>query len=591
MQERNYTDSEIKASLERWFGYSEFRPMQLEIVKAALERRDVLAMLPTGGGKSLCFQLPALMSRGTCLVVSPLIALIKDQVQNLNERGISAVALHSGMTSREMGIALDNAVYGDCKFLYVSPERLKSKAFLARVAQMDVSYLVVDEAHCISQWGYDFRPDYMDIRDVEDVMGRDCAETDYRTGHVPVIALTASATEEVAADIMEKLRFNAGTVLKSGFERPNLAYIVRRSEDKLGQLLKICKAVPGTGIIYVRERRKTEDVAAFLKSEGIDAEPYHAGMSREMRTEKQDAWKGSQLRIIVATNAFGMGIDKADVRFVCHYDTPDSIESYFQEAGRAGRDGKKAYAVLLFDKSDGSKLKKLVGVNFPSIQYIRDIYQKVFKYLGFAYETGAGQSVKFDLAEFAKQQKVHASNAFYAIKYLQTCGYWTLTDEVDVQSAVVFSVSSPELRKMQMDEPLRDLCDVMMRCYEGIFDNFTRIDEEYIARQGRFTVEQVKGMLIMLGRMHALKYVPHFKSPMLKLNNERLTEENLFISESDYNARRERFAKRVEAMVEYCTEDDVCRSRYLVEYFGQKESRDCGVCDVCIERRKRNKTD
>ncbi|MFB0973438.1 MAG: helicase-related protein, partial [Bacteroidales bacterium] len=361
---------------------------------------------------------------------------------------------------------------------------------------------------------------------------------------------------------MEKLRFNAGTVLKSGFERPNLAYIVRRSEDKLGQLLKICKAVPGTGIIYVRERRKTEDVAAFLKSEGIDAEPYHAGMSREMRTEKQDAWKGSQLRIIVATNAFGMGIDKADVRFVCHYDTPDSIESYFQEAGRSGRDGKKAYAVLLFDKSDGSKLKKLVGVNFPSIQYIRDIYQRVFKYLGFAYETGAGQSVKFDLAEFAKQQKLHASNAFYAIKYLQTCGYWTLTDEVDVQSAVVFSVSSPELRKMQMDEPLRDLCDVMMRCYEGIFDNFTRIDEEYIARQGRFTVEQVKGMLIVLGRMHALKYVPHFKSPMLKLNNERLTEENLFISESDYNARRERFAKRVEAMVEYCTEDDVCRSRY-----------------------------
>ena len=280
MQERNYTDSEIKASLERWFGYSEFRPMQLEIVKAALERRDVLAMLPTGGGKSLCFQLPALMSRGTCLVVSPLIALIKDQVQNLNERGISAVALHSGMTSREMGIALDNAVYGDCKFLYVSPERLKSKAFLARVAQMEVSYLVVDEAHCISQWGYDFRPDYMDIRDVEDVMGRDCAETGYKTGHVPVIALTASATEEVVADIMEKLRFNAGTVLKSGFERPNMAYIVRRSEDKLGQLLKICKAVQGTGIVYVRERRKTEDVAAFLKSEGIDAEPYHAGMMR-----------------------------------------------------------------------------------------------------------------------------------------------------------------------------------------------------------------------------------------------------------------------------------------------------------------------
>ena len=590
MQERNYTDSEIKASLERWFGYSEFRPMQLEIVKTALERRDVLAMLPTGGGKSLCFQLPALMSEGTCLVVSPLIALIKDQVQNLNARGIQAVAIHSGMTRREIGIAMDNAVFGDCKFLYVSPERLKSESFLTRVAQMNVSYLVVDEAHCISQWGYDFRPDYLDIRDVEDVMGRDSLAAGYGSANVPVIALTASATEEVAADIMEKLRFKDGVMLKSRFERPNLAYIVRRSEDKLGQLKKICNGVPGTGIVYVRERRKAEDVALFLKSEGIDAEPYHAGMSKEMRTAKQDAWKNSEVRIIVATNAFGMGIDKADVRFVCHYDTPESIESYFQEAGRAGRDGKKAYAVLLFDRSDGSKLKKLVSVNFPAIQYIRDIYQKVFKYLGFAYETGEGQSVKFDLADFARQQKVHASNAYYAIKYLQTCGYWTLTDEIEVQSAVTFTVSSPDLRRMDLAQPLSELCEVLMRTYEGIFNGFVRIDEEYIAKVGRFTVEQVKGFLIELSRRHILKYVPHFKSPMLKLNNERLTEENLFISETEYNARKERFARRIDAMLEYCTEDDVCRSRFLVEYFGQKESADCGVCDVCIERKRNTQT-
>jgi ATP-dependent DNA helicase RecQ len=590
MQERNYTDSEIKASLERWFGYSEFRPMQLEIVKAALERRDVLAMLPTGGGKSLCFQLPALMSEGTCLVVSPLIALIKDQVQNLNARGIQAVAIHSGMTRREIGIAMDNAVFGDCKFLYVSPERLKSESFLTRVAQMNVSYLVVDEAHCISQWGYDFRPDYLDIRDVEDVMGRDSLAAGYGSANVPVIALTASATEEVAADIMEKLRFKDGVMLKSRFERPNLAYIVRRSEDKLGQLKKICNGVPGTGIVYVRERRKAEDVALFLKSEGIDAEPYHAGMSKEMRTAKQDAWKNSEVRIIVATNAFGMGIDKADVRFVCHYDTPESIESYFQEAGRAGRDGKKAYAVLLFDRSDGSKLKKLVSVNFPAIQYIRDIYQKVFKYLGFAYETGEGQSVKFDLADFARQQKVHASNAYYAIKYLQTCGYWTLTDEIEVQSAVTFTVSSPDLRRMDLAQPLSELCEVLMRTYEGIFNGFVRIDEEYIAKVGRFTVEQVKGFLIELSRRHILKYVPHFKSPMLKLNNERLTEENLFISETEYNARKERFARRIDAMLEYCTEDDVCRSRFLVEYFGQKESADCGVCDVCIEGKRNTQT-
>lgn len=589
------SETEIYSALRKWFGYSEFRPMQLEVVKAVLSGKDVLAMLPTGGGKSLCFQLPALMNEGVCLVVSPLIALIKDQVENLKRRGIPALAVYSGMNGHEIDVALDNAVYGDYKFLYVSPERLKTELFKARAERMNVSMIVVDEAHCISQWGYDFRPDYLTIRDIEDIVGRSApgaaasAEVNAKSGAMPVVALTATATEAVADDIMEKLRFREKTVIKSDFERKNLSYSVRRCEDKLGQLLKICRAVEGTGIVYVRERRKTEDVASFLRSEGIAAEPYHAGMSKEMRSLRQDGWKNGSTRTIVATNAFGMGIDKADVRTVVHYDAPESIESYFQEAGRAGRDGKKSYAVLLYNGSDIRKLRRLASINFPPIPYIKDIYQKVFKYLDFAYETGGGQSVKFDLADFAKKQGVNASSAFYAIKYIQSAGYWTLTDEVDVSSSVVFTVKASDLDKTDFDRATTDLLMIMMRTYEGIFSNFTRIDESFLARTGRFTVEQVKGMLISLSRLHIIKYIPRFTSPLLKLNNERLTESNLFISEKEYETKRGRFVKRIDSMIEYCTENDICRSRFLVGYFGQRQSRDCGICDVCIEKKHNKK--
>ncbi|MCI2082319.1 MAG: RecQ family ATP-dependent DNA helicase [Bacteroidales bacterium] len=588
----DFDEKEIYAALEKWFGYSVFRPMQLDIIKAVLSGKDVLAMLPTGGGKSLCFQLPALMSDGICIVVSPLIALIKDQVQNLRDRGIPALAVHSGMTVREISATLDNAVYGNYKFLYVSPERLKTELFKARAERMKVSLLVVDEAHCVSQWGYDFRPEYLTIRDIEDVLGRfapGAAKADATRCRVPVLALTATATENVAYDIMEKLHFRNGIVIRSGFERNNLSYIVRDVEDKLGQLSRICKAVPGTGIVYVRERRKTEDVAAFLRSEGMNAEPYHAGMSKEIRDSKQNGWKNSLISIIVATNAFGMGIDKSDVRFVVHYDPPESIESYFQEAGRAGRDGKRAYAVLLYNQSDIRKLRKLVCLNYPSIPYIKNIYQKVFKYLGFAYETGEGQSVRFDLDAFSKEEKVRASNAFYAIKYIQTIGYWTLTDDMVVSPSLTFNVTSSELGSLHFEPLVSELLKVIMRNYEGIFSNVVRIDEEFIAKEGRFTMEQVKGMLIELSRKHIIRYMPGFKSPILKLNNERFTENNLYISENDYKARRERFAQRIESVIAYCTEKDECRSRFLVSYFGQEKTSECGICDICLARKKRNK--
>ena len=378
--------AKVKEILRKYWGYTSFRPKQEEIISSALAGEDVLAILPTGGGKSLCFQLPAMMREGLAIVVSPLISLIKDQVQNLRSRGIKALAVHSGMTRREIDIALDNAVYGDYKFLYLSPERLRTEVFRKRLDKMQVSFLVVDEAHCISQWGYDFRPDYLQIADIRDLLPG-----------VPVIALTATATPAVSKDIQEKLRFPRENVICSGFERPNLSYIVRKTENKYGSLLSVCQSVQGTGIVYVRERRAARDVAAFLCSQGVDAGFYHAGLSKEERGAVQERWMRGELRIIAATNAFGMGIDKPDVRFVCHFDVPEAVESYYQEAGRAGRDGLRSWAVLLWNKSDLTRLEAIYRSTFPGLDYIADIYQKMYRFFDIAYEDGAGAVYKFNL--------------------------------------------------------------------------------------------------------------------------------------------------------------------------------------------------
>ncbi len=564
--------------LERYWGYTSFRPKQEEIINCAIGGEDVLAILPTGGGKSICFQIPALEKEGIAIVVSPLISLIKDQVQNLNSKGIKALSIHSGMTFNEIDATLDNARYGDYKFLYVSPERLRTEIFKVRVAAMNVNFLVVDEAHCISQWGYDFRPDYLLIKEIRSILPG-----------VPVIALTATATEKVSAEIIENLGFKKKNIIRSGFERPNLAYIVKNVNDKLGAMLKICNQVGGSGIIYVRERKRSEETAAFLKTQGVDADFYHAGIGKEERSKKQDLWKRGDLKVIVATNAFGMGIDKPDVRFVCHYDLPESIESYYQEAGRAGRDGLRSYAYLLYNKTDILRLNQIYKVTFPDLEYIADIYQKVFLYLGIPYEEGEGQMFKFNLIDFAKSFKLHTLSAYYAIKYLDSAGYWTLTDEIDNPSRIMFIVNRDELYRIQLsNSDLDGFVKAIMRIYPALFSHLVSIDEEYIGRVIRNSSDSVKSKLTLLSKMRVIKYIPRARSPLICFNNERLTPSNLFLSKSTFTNRKDNFKQRLDGMTAYISplvdSSDTylpCRSRRLLSYFGQTESVNCGICDIC----------
>ena len=549
--------------------------MQEDIINSALAGKDTLALMPTGGGKSICFQVPAMARDGICLVVSPLIALMKDQVQNLNNKGIKALAVYSGMTYSQIDATLDNAIYGDYKFLYVSPERLHTHMFRERVRKMDISFLVVDEAHCISQWGYDFRPAYLEIKGIQELIG-----------DVPVIALTATATKSVAEDIMDKLSFRERNVISSGFERENLSYVVRNVEDKFGNILKVCNGVPGTGIVYVRERKRCEEISSFLRQNGIKSDFYHAGLSKELRSAKQDAWINDDIRVIVATNAFGMGIDKPDVRFVVHYDLPDSLEAYFQEAGRAGRDGKRSYATMLWNSSDISRLRQIHTVSFPDIQYMKDVYQKVFIYLNIPYEEGKDCVSKFNLVEFSKRFSLNSVSAYYAIKYLEQEGYWELTDELDNPSRIMFVVGRDELYKVQIDNPELDkFIKSVLRIYTALFSRLTPIDEEYIARVTMDSVMGVKEKLKQLSQLKIIKYIPKVRTPLIIMNTERLVESNLYISQKRYEERKGMFQKRIESIISFVKNDDVCRSRQLIEYFGQEATKDCGVCDVCIKQR------
>lgn len=569
------TDQMIKEILKQYWGYDEFRPMQEDIIKSAMEGRDTLALMPTGGGKSICFQVPALARDGICLVVSPLIALIKDQVQNLNERGIKALAVYSGMSYHQIDIALDNAIYGDYKFLYVSPERLHTPIFKDRVRKMDVNFLVVDEAHCISQWGYDFRPSYLEIKEVKLLIG-----------NIPIIALTATATQKVAQDIMQNLGFTQPNIISSGFERANLSYVVRKVDDKFGNILKICRGVPGTGIIYVRERKRSEEIAQFLQQNEVPADFYHAGLSKEMRSLKQDRWKNNDIRVIVATNAFGMGIDKPDVRFVTHYDMPDSLEAYFQEAGRAGRDGKRAYTTLLWNNSDLSRLRQIHTISYPDIDYMKDIYQKVFMYLGIPYEEGAESVHKFNLAEFARKYSLNAVSAYYAIKYIEQEGYWELTDEIDNPSKVMFIVNRDELYKVQVDNVILDsFIKSILRIYTALFSKLVSVDEEYIAKITMDSPAGVRDKLKTLAKMKIIKFIPRLRTPLIIMNNERLVESNLYISQKRYNERKDLFKARIDKIIAYVQDESICRSRQLIQCFGQETESDCGVCDVCIIHR------
>ena len=556
--------------LNKYWGYPSFRPRQEEIVRTALAGKDVLAILPTGGGKSVCFQVPALMKDGIAIVVTPLIALMKDQVQNLNDRGIKALCVNAGMGRREVELTLNNALYGDFKFLYVSPERLGTPMFQNFVREMEVSYIVVDEAHCISQWGYDFRPDYLTIGRLRELVD------------APVIALTATATPQVAEDIMNRLGFEEKCLLKSGFERPNLSYIVRNREDKLGQLLNICTNVPGTGVVYVRSRKRTEELAAFLTANGVSASFYHAGLGSDSRTDRQEKWKKDQIRVMVCTNAFGMGIDKPDVRFVVHFDVPDSPEAYFQEAGRAGRDGKRSFAVMLWNSNDIKRLKQIATVSFPSLEYVEDIYHKVHSFYEIPYDTGAGRQLKFDLDEFCRHYKLQRQSAYYAVVYIERTGHWTLSEDVDISTKVQISVDRNDLYDIELpDRRMVALLELMMRRYTGIFSYPTPVDEDYLAGQIGVQVPMLRQLLYKLSLEHIIRYVPSDHATVLFLQHERLRPKNLNLDPQRYEFLKESSLGRIEKMIDYISEEHTCRSRYLLDYFGQTESDDCGTCDVC----------
>ena len=556
--------------LKEYWGYDSFRPLQDEIVSAALDGRDVLAILPTGGGKSVCFQVPAMMKEGIALVITPLIALMKDQVQNLADRGIKALCVNAGMGHREVETVLNNAAYGDFKFLYVSPERLGTRLFRNYVQEMNINYIVVDEAHCISQWGYDFRPDYLQIGKLREIVD------------APVIALTATATPKVADDIMNRLGFEEKNLIKSGFERPNLSYIVRKCEDKLGQLLSICSSVAGTGIVYVRNRKKTEELATFLTTNGISASFYHAGLGQESRADRQEKWKTDKIRVMVCTNAFGMGIDKPDVRFVVHFDLPDSPEAYFQEAGRGGRDGKRSFAVLLWNSTDLKRMRQIATVSFPSLEYIEDIYHKVHTFFNIPYDTGEGRQLKFNIEDFCKHYSLQRASAYYAVVYIERTGHWTLSEDMDISTRVQIVVDRNDLYDVDLpDARMVALLDVLMRKYTGLFSYPVPIDEDYVAAQVGVSVPDLRQLLYNLSLEHVIRYVPCDRATVLFLHHDRLRPKNVNLDPEKYDLLKNSALERMQKMVDYVSQEEVCRSSYLLEYFGQAETTDCKTCDIC----------
>ena len=574
-------DDKYRKILERYWGYSEFRDLQEDIIRAvADERRDTLALMPTGGGKSITFQVPAMAMEGICLVVTPLIALMKDQAENLRKRGIKTLTIHSGMTSREIDVAMNNAVFGNFKFLYLSPERLKTELFLARLPKMKVCLIAVDESHCISQWGYDFRPPYLLIADIRPLLPG-----------VPVLALTATATPQVTADIMEKLRFGTPHLLKKSFERKNLIYVVRDVENKDAYLVTVLKREPGTAIVYVRNRGETQATAEMLSRMGISADFYHAGLGTETRAVKQDQWKSGKIRVIVATNAFGMGIDKPDVRVVVHLDLPDSVEAYFQEAGRAGRDGNRAYAVLFHSKRDRAKFEQRFRMEFPAPDLIKNIYQAACTYLQIPYGAGKNCARAFNLMDFSVRHKYFPPTVVNSFKFLARENIAELTEEISNPSRLFFTVNRDDLYKIQINNPELDaLIRTVLRTYTGVFTDYVNIDEEYLARILSKTGDEVYRLLSRLSKMKIAEYIPKRKSPVLILHEERLDNKNIRISAENFNAAKKRFMARMDAMLSYVENHEVCRSVSLLEYFGESDAKPCGQCDVCRTRTYANMT-
>jgi len=535
---------------------------------------DTLGLLPTGGGKSITFQVPALAKKGICIVVTPLIALMKDQVENLNSRGIKAMAIYSGMSRHEIDMYLENCVYGEVKFLYVSPERIATEIFQERVKKMKVNIIAIDESHCISQWGYDFRPSYLKIADLRTLVP-----------DVPFLALTATATTEVVDDIQEKLLFEKKNVFQKSFERKNLVYIVRQIEDKQKYLLKIINRISGSGIIYVRSRKRTREIAVYLRDNNIYSDFYHAGLSHELRDRKQKDWMNNRTRVIVATNAFGMGIDKSDVRFVIHMDLPDTIEAYFQEAGRAGRDEKLAYAVLLFHKEDEKKLKIRISQSFPEIESIKKTYHALGNYFQIPVGGGKNNVFDFNIGDFTSTYKLEMIRTYNSLKLLQREGYLELTGELDNPSRIIFLMSREDLYKFQVSHAKLDgIIKLLLRTYTGVFNDYVKIDEDDLARKSNTKRDVIYQYLLALSRYKVINFIPQKKTPILVFTEERLDEKALYISPENYKDRKERFSKRINAVINYAKDEAVCRSQLLLSYFGDKKPERCGHCDVCLKK-------
>ncbi len=562
--------------LRQYWGHSAFRGIQRDIIESIGSGHDTLGLMPTGGGKSITFQVPALAAEGVCIVITPLIALMKDQVYNLRRRGILAAAIYSGMTRHEILRTLENCILGSTKVLYVSPERIASELFKTKLRHMKVSFITVDEAHCISQWGYDFRPSYLHIADIRQIKPE-----------APLLALTATATRQVADDIQEKLKFKDGNMFRMSFERKNLAYIVRHATDKRGEMLHILRSVRGSAIVYVRSRKRASEISGWLEENGVEATFYHAGLEHSVKDERQKLWHDDVKRVMVATNAFGMGIDKPDVRVVIHFDCPSSLEAYFQEAGRAGRDGMKSYAVMLYNGSDDTKLQKRIADEFPEKEYIRSVYDHLAGFFQIAVNNGCGHTFMFDIRKFCRTYKLFPVQTDAALKILERAGYIEYNTDPNSDPRIVFLISRDHLYMLNELSPLEDrLITTLLRNYGSLFIDYTYIDEDMIAAQAGLTSQQIYLLLKGLTQKRILHFVPRSKTPFITYTRDRVDGENLIITRDVYEDRKEQFAKRINTVIGYATNDNVCRSRQLLRYFDEPRSTDCGQCDVCLAHKR-----
>lgn len=563
----------FRQTLREYWGYPDFRGIQRDIIESISQGKDTLGLMPTGGGKSITFQVPALVMPGVCVVITPLIALMKDQVDHLRQKGIQAAAIYSGMSRREIITTLENCIFGGIKLLYVSPERLFSDIFKVKFKHMDVSFVTVDEAHCISQWGYDFRPSYLSIAEIRQLKP-----------DTAILALTATATPKVIDDIQERLGFKQKNVFRMSFERSNLAYIVRETMDKYTELIHILNAVSGSAIVYVRSRKHASDMAQFLTSENISATFYHAGLEPSIKNQRQNSWQQNEVRVIVATNAFGMGIDKPDVRLVLHIDCPDSIEAYFQEAGRAGRDGKKAYAVLLWNKGDRKKLNKRVAENFPEKDYIKEVYEDLAYYYQIGVGSGAGYSFVFEIDKFSRTFKHFPVQTHSALQILERAGYIHYEMEPEARARVMFKLGRNDLYRLDESSKFEDaVITALLRTYGGLFSSYVYIDEGLVAQEAGLTTQQVYVILKNLAQRNIIYFIPQRKTPFITYLQDRIDGENVVLSKEIYEERKEQYVKRINAMQAYASNNEVCRSRQLLIYFGEKRHKDCEQCDVCLD--------